>query len=594
MWLNDCINNHDGCKKAPPFLPSRVIDVGPSDGSQEPFLCETGNLQLSNSQQSYTALSYCWGKTPFITTTLSTLPARRRQILFRDMPATFQDAVTVSRQMNIRYLWIDALCIIQDSQLDWRKESVQMCKIYQHALFTITSAHSSDAYGGLFAKRDGTLYLPFEIVIPLLDREAHFLFSPFGREDVPVDPRDLPINTRAWTLQELVLSKRTLIYDPGMLRWECHSMRGSESFPMGGIVRHDDIIKRLQKAIASTETHNDIFDFFGKTIRQQSSEWQHIIENYSSRNLSKYSDKLMALSGIVQALLKRTSNVYLAGLWKKQLYMQLLWSVNYSPIELYGGTRTVFKPPPYRAKNAVAPSWSWASLTVPVDYVTGMPHLQICDILNTHVDGPLHRQTGSIVLCGDTRILHVMNNSKSLWAEAESLLQSSKYTYIGPVGLPVGLDIRSVMLASIDRPSFFSSVEAIPAQWKPDELIDPNTPVTFVAIAMSHRRSTSGIPSDELEKVHTLALVSTGHTDGEYRRVGYAAWDACSWYGFDCAERRGISKIYQALSKTWGRIKPPVLCAHGTHIHPVVCNPLPVREAYHPSVKVRRATLTIV
>lgn len=197
MWLNECLNNHDGCPKSPPYLPSRVIDVGPSDGSQEPFLCETENLQVADGQPSYAALSHCWGKKPFIATTSSTLSAHRRQVSIQDMPPTFRDAVIVSRNMNIRYLWIDALCIIQDSPLDWEKESVQMCKVYQHALLTITSAHSPDAYGGLFVKRDGLLCLPFEIVIPLSNRKAGFLFTPIAKT-LQWDVEDLPIYQRAW------------------------------------------------------------------------------------------------------------------------------------------------------------------------------------------------------------------------------------------------------------------------------------------------------------------------------------------------------------------------------------------------------------
>lgn len=399
---------------------------------------------------------------------------------------------------------------------------------------------------------------------------------------LPPFPHPPPLTQRR-ALQELVLSTRTLIYDPGLLTWECHSMHSSERSPIGGFARHGYSIKKLQNAIASTETaHYDFFDSCGHTPYVQASFWKSIVEDYCSRNLTEYSDKLMAMAGIVQMLVKRTSDVYLAGLWKRQLQFHLLWSC-WSDGR-YQMVNRVVEPLPHRAEVAVAPSWSWASVTVPVAY-TGASTDPICEILSTHIDGPWHRQMGSVTLHGDTRILHTMHNSKSVWADAERLSQSSKYTTKGRAGQFRKINLSNTMLAST-RPCFFSSVETIPARWRPDEIVDPDTPVTFIAIA----HNMSGRPKG----VSTLALVPTGHRDGEYRRVGFAEWDSCSWYGFDCATDRDLSKIYQKMSKSWGRIKPPVLGAYGTHKHPVHCNPLPVSEVYHPSVKVRRVTLTIV
>ncbi|KAH8746866.1 hypothetical protein F5882DRAFT_312155, partial [Hyaloscypha sp. PMI_1271] len=92
-------------------LPTRVIDVGPNAGSQEPFLSIT-----NGKEGSWIALSHCWGEYQPLRSTVATERIRKRKITH--LPPTFQDAVTIIRALGIRFLWIDALCILQESQHD--------------------------------------------------------------------------------------------------------------------------------------------------------------------------------------------------------------------------------------------------------------------------------------------------------------------------------------------------------------------------------------------------------------------------------------------------------------------------------------------
>src|SRR5437762_6223654 len=116
-WITECQESHPRCRQSRSNpLPTRVIDVR-SEG-KDPRLVET----LGGAGQ-YATLSHCWGKVPLLTTTLATLDDRLRDIPLNLLPQTFRDAVLLTRKFKLQYLWIDSLCIIQDSRSDWEIES---------------------------------------------------------------------------------------------------------------------------------------------------------------------------------------------------------------------------------------------------------------------------------------------------------------------------------------------------------------------------------------------------------------------------------------------------------------------------------------
>ncbi|KAJ4286394.1 hypothetical protein N0V88_008017 [Collariella sp. IMI 366227] len=126
-------------------LPSRVLDVQaagesgvrlyePAEGEKAPYIC----------------LSHCWGHRPFLRTLSGNLAAHRSEIIWDRLPQTFREAITFTRQLGVRYLWIDSLCIVQDDQRDWRCEAARMAGIYEHSMLVISATKSHGAYGGLF------------------------------------------------------------------------------------------------------------------------------------------------------------------------------------------------------------------------------------------------------------------------------------------------------------------------------------------------------------------------------------------------------------------------------------------------------------
>lgn len=114
--LNECEQEHANCRRCQKRLPKRVIDVGPSDGSVVP------RLYLSKGETAnYIALSYCWGTQPTVTTTSKTMQKRIARMPIETLPRTYVDAIKITRDLGIRYLWIDALCTVQDCREDWRE-----------------------------------------------------------------------------------------------------------------------------------------------------------------------------------------------------------------------------------------------------------------------------------------------------------------------------------------------------------------------------------------------------------------------------------------------------------------------------------------
>ena len=179
----------------------------------------------------YLTLSHCWGATPSDAswkTTLGKVKSFSTRIPLEDLPRTFQEAVTITRSLGQRYIWIDSLCIIQDSTEDWEVESAKMAEVYSKSLCTLvaTSAHSN---GGCICPRD-----PNEVTTATL-----VLSSQFGSLSgkVTIFPRlpllnelieQSPVSQRAWCLQEQELSTRSVQFTTHQFLWQCKTAHTSE------------------------------------------------------------------------------------------------------------------------------------------------------------------------------------------------------------------------------------------------------------------------------------------------------------------------------------------------------------------------------
>jgi hypothetical protein len=187
-------------------MASRPSDyVGPPDGLLAPRLVETSDKLrgLAQHERRYVALSHCWGSREIITTKVANIEERKRGIRLEDLSQTFRDAVIATRNLNMRFLWIGNLCIMQDTKEDWEKQSIQMCRIYQRAVFTIMAAHASGGDEGCFVERDGLAQLPSRLQFKIRNMEdtiTSACFLSLSRMSAELS-FSRPLYSRAWVLQ---------------------------------------------------------------------------------------------------------------------------------------------------------------------------------------------------------------------------------------------------------------------------------------------------------------------------------------------------------------------------------------------------------
>jgi hypothetical protein len=163
LWLRDCLHTHHSHDTAwaiqtQPILPSRVVHV--SNG-ENPYLFET-----QGEHGDYLTLSYCWGQGNRLLTTKKSYKTFQSKLpMDNQMPLTFREAIQVTKALGYRYIWIDALCIIQDDSQDLQQEMARMGDIYYHSTMTIFAAKGQTTDSGLFANRNGLINKPRNILI---------------------------------------------------------------------------------------------------------------------------------------------------------------------------------------------------------------------------------------------------------------------------------------------------------------------------------------------------------------------------------------------------------------------------------------------
>ena len=209
-------------------LPTRVIDVTYED----PRLVE-----LQSESGPYVALGHCWGKFKTAVTDTSTLSEREKGIEFRSLPKTFQDATVVTRKLGYRHLWIDSLCIVQDSHTDWQREASMMGNYYGQAHLTISATSADGDHVGFLNARTPSTLPSVELALNLPDGEVGKTFVALRPPYTVADAfhrkvKRSPTSKRAWILQERVLSPRILHFGKEQVFWECGSFALSEDGSM--------------------------------------------------------------------------------------------------------------------------------------------------------------------------------------------------------------------------------------------------------------------------------------------------------------------------------------------------------------------------
>ena len=395
MAINDCILNHPYCRPSNTrAIPKRLIEVPSADGAPIKVI-HTTNM---NTDVEYTALSHCWGTHP--------LPKLLKyhgneNIVFQwaDLPRSFQDACTVTRNLFHQFIWIDSLCIVQDDPADWKEEAAKMGSIYERAYVTISATDAQSSFEGFLHKRYTPHRLAFDdgdTPIDFTIREyhdeffnsKHFHFDKTNHEWLnqpsDVDPQfQNPLQTRGWCFQERLMSKRVLHFKRYEFFLECNSGYRCECSGMGvlrkgtiklfmSLMLRDDL-----SAYELMEAARLQVDLYRPLARERSvvppsadpdirfmQMWQTIVEIYSRTTFTYCEDVLPALGSLAMVFnAKRPKWTYVAGLWKEDLSRSLLWKADGNIVKV--ATRSKPSTPAHGTMQPApfAPSFSWANIS---------------------------------------------------------------------------------------------------------------------------------------------------------------------------------------------------------------------------------------
>lgn len=364
-WLGDC-----RCQPSAntPFAPHRLIYV---HGHRQLCLATRPRPGVS-----YTALSHRWGAANTIPrATTSNISSLGRNIEWSSLSKTFQDAIDVSYGLGISYIWIDSLCIIQDSKEDWETEAAKMAPIYENAALVLSAVAARDGSEGLFgprkpveilassdtptsatvrefsqtrtitrARRDGT---GGSIRYVVRDTARH---DQWDRLKIWAErPSDFnPLLSRAWAFQERLLATRIVHFGDHELIWECHESQrcecthldGAKSLPMLERGSHD-VRLAFSRVTRAAQQYPELNPF---------QVWATVVELYNLRALTFERDRLPALAGAAAKVKSLVGGSYDSGLFINDFPSCLLWSV---------------PEPGVRHDPFYAPTWSWASVVMP-------------------------------------------------------------------------------------------------------------------------------------------------------------------------------------------------------------------------------------
>ncbi|KAK3342020.1 heterokaryon incompatibility protein-domain-containing protein [Lasiosphaeria hispida] len=348
-WIHDCLNNHEECTKTTDsLLPSRVLDLGSADGLNLRLLVN----ERGEHRGSYATLSHCWGTSQPLKLLKANYSEFRGRIRYQELPRTFQDAVVATRSLGLRYLWIDSLCIIQDSDVDWEEQCAKMAHIYKSSFVTLSAPEASDNRDGFLCDRRAPLFsttvqfstgkISCSISLSLLNHTNRRLYNTRSAWSFLREPDTSPLSERAWVMQEALLSGRVLSFTADQMYMECRKFARTDRLhhPVAGWAKRKRTYRRHNFSLRSLSELTD--------IRRSHESWRDLVSHYATLELTKGTDKLPALSGLASEVHQATGDQYLAGLWLEDLPWGLIWKSTFVP--------SLPLDSPY-----VAPSWSWAS-----------------------------------------------------------------------------------------------------------------------------------------------------------------------------------------------------------------------------------------
>lgn len=378
------------------YLPTRIVHVGSS--TRKP------HLHILERQQNvrYIALSHCWGKIYQFRTTKANFEQHKQEIIFESLSKTFQEALLVTRRLGIEHIWIDSLCIIQDDENDWLRESEGMGSIYANAYITVAETSAADGNGGLDGVRPPINWLKFPFHGN--DESKGYTWFTDGSWTTHNDLDGAPLSKRGWVFQERTLSRRIIHFASSQVYWECKRRFVGEDtedvIPDRDVTLVPSTFWARMNAVPHVgplpvERSNNLRDLRHALLQQHPHMpfywfWEEFICYYCTWEFTRMSDRLIALLGIIQVVEKLKGLRCIDGHWDdgSWLFVRGLMWISKQPRTMPG--------PDGDKQSRLCSSWSWASLegSVQYDYVDialWEEHgLKDCDLHLTAIEDKVH------------------------------------------------------------------------------------------------------------------------------------------------------------------------------------------------------------
>jgi Heterokaryon incompatibility protein (HET) len=356
-WIKRCRTSHQNCVRNGQQisnLPTRLIDV--HSLTSEGWCLQSRTNELHHETR-YITLSHRWGQAEFLKLTNSTRPSLEAgTVPLPHLPKTFVDAISVARKLNIRYIWIDSLCIQQDSLEDWRKESAKMRHVYSNSYCNIAAADAINANTGLFFDRDIATVNPCTHE-NISNKVMYIVFN----TDFWIDNVERgSLASRAWVLQERLLARHTLYFGQEQVFWECAQLTASETCPnelLSTVFGIRQPTMKVGNPLFSTAASNSPIKNhtpYSPTLDDLMAFWRRVVNGYARCELTRADDKLVAIAGIASQLAPKINHAYYTGLWNYNMVSELMWSIS--------GGKKANGEPSVRPNGRKVPTWSWASI----------------------------------------------------------------------------------------------------------------------------------------------------------------------------------------------------------------------------------------
>jgi hypothetical protein len=534
-WKESCENGTEGHENCVNMisniarLPTRVIAVGNLE--QDPRLHCSQEAEMGQ----YATLSYCWGGPQPHQTTIARLSDYKRSLPLNMMPATIIHAIILARALRIAYLWVDSICIIQDSDEDKSQEIAMMASIYKNSILTFSAARAESCYEGFLNVQDLTAArLSSSFTLPMNSLQGtigkatvyphRFSLTRSSRRN------EIPIDERAWTYQELLLSPRKISFHVDGVEWECPSLCEGDD----GLLEKEH--SAFGDSLSNTKPLQDWLLYHMRSSTPISENnlillpitWWMVIREYTMRRLSFVDDKLLAISSIATEFQRLRPDEYLAGMWRSTLLRDLQWQRGIGSWSQLMESALIEKQSTSTEADSRhrVPTWSWASVDGPVtgpwENLKSMRESRRAAVISCDTNLVSEAAPFGLV-SGGKLVIRGPLKSLSIDDTYDRFMETSPYIASGALGTKIGIIQQDH--GNLPNPPYRTSVMDFFGE-------HPSTRQEYLGVP-PHETTIwfLGLASTETDEREISGLVLWKNGDGTFSRTGHFRLRHDPFYG---------------------------------------------------------------